>query len=78
MNKPKIIKVEKKPKICPNCKGRVVKILYGEPTDEAMEESENKKIIIGGCCISDDDPQWGCVDCDYKFLKVSNKELDQI
>lgn len=76
MDTPKIIKVEKKPKICPYCKGKVVKILYGEPTDEAMEESENKKIIIGGCCISDDDPQWGCVDCDRSFLKVSNKELD--
>ena len=48
MNTPKIIKVEKKPKICPSCKGKVVKILYGEPTDEAMEESENKKIIISG------------------------------
>lgn len=76
MDTPKIIKVEKKPKICPYCKGKVVKILYGEPTDEAMEESENKKIIIGGCCISDDNLQWGCVDCDCSFLKVSNKELD--
>ncbi|MDO5443593.1 MAG: hypothetical protein Q4G10_07975 [Bacteroidia bacterium] len=64
------ILVNKKPDKCSQCGGKVVRILYGEPTAEAGKKAERKQLILGGCCISmDGDPQWGCVECGQKYWK---------
>ena len=56
----------RKPRQCPACGSKLIApILFGLPM--FSEELENKlaagQIVLGGCCISDDDPKWECVDC---------------
>ena len=50
-----------KPNKCPKCGStRIAKILYGMPAFSNKLESEINagRVILGGCCISDDDPTW--------------------
>ena len=59
-------------KTCPNCKGKnIAKIIYGLPSQEFLEElkeDENKgKYELGGCCISENDPEFSCTDCGAVF-----------
>ncbi len=63
---------DEKAEICPNCKGtNVSEIMYGLPSQEFMEElgkEENKgKYVLGGCCVSDNDPKYSCTDCNFVF-----------
>ena len=61
---------ENKPNKCPACGSqKVVRILYGMPSYEAFLDSKAGKIILGGCVISDNDPRWGCIDCNAKIYK---------
>ena len=58
---------------CPKCGGKVVKIIYGEPTEELFEASERNEVILGGCCITIDEegnqtaPEHGCINCRETF-----------
>jgi hypothetical protein len=54
--------------VCQACLGPLVPILYGMPMSQKGEESPFEKakrgeLIIGGCCVSGDDPQYGCAKC---------------
>lgn len=59
--------------ICPKCGGRIVEIVYGEPTNELCEAADRGDIILGGCCITIDkkgeqtQPCHGCIDCGERF-----------
>lgn len=68
-NNVNIIQVEQKPIKCINCGGRVVPILYGEPNEEGGVLIDAKEMIMGGCIVSDNDPDWGCVDCKNKYIQ---------
>lgn len=64
------VTVNRKPCKCPKCGGKVVPIIWGEPTAEAMQQAERKEIILGGCLISmGGNPQWGCLECETQFIK---------
>ena len=55
---------------CPNCsKLSIAEIFWGYPADvESMEESiEKKEIVLGGCCVTDNDPKWECNDCLHRW-----------
>ena len=39
-------------KVCPKCGGKIVEILYGEPTEELFNAAERGEVILGGCCIA--------------------------
>jgi hypothetical protein len=57
-----------KPK-CPKCssKDSVVPIAYGLPGDEMRKESSEGKIVLGGCIIREDAPDWYCKECENDF-----------
>ena len=48
---------------CPKCnaKGEIREILYGLPAGDYNEE----KFVLGGCDISDDNPEIKCVGCEW-------------
>ena len=75
MRKNKTITIERKPRKCPNCGGKVVKIIYGMPGPELMDQCMNGEIILGGCCIMTDEngkllsPEFGCLECDTMFKR---------
>ena len=76
MNKPFI----SRPTICPKCGGKIVEIIYGEPSIELFEAHERGEIILGGCCMVVDDkgnqldPKYGCVDCEYRSYTDTTHE----
>lgn len=54
---------------CPHCGGKVVPIVYGDPTPEVMDAAEHGKVILGGCCIALDSPDYACAVCGQRFKK---------
>jgi hypothetical protein len=65
---------KRKPKKCPACRShRIAEIIYGLPEFSAKLEKDlsSGRIILGGCCTSDDDPEWQCADCQMVIYKKS-------
>ena len=57
-------------KKCPKCLSiDIAEFLYGMPVNspELEDDLKNKKIIIGGCVLLDEYPQWHCNDCKYEW-----------
>jgi hypothetical protein len=67
---------KRKPKKCPACSShRIANILYGMPEYSTKLEKDlnSGRIILGGCCITNDDPKWQCADCQMViYLKSSS------
>ena len=62
---------EKNP-ACPECKSNKVSwIFWGYPGDMDwyLKAIDDKEIVPGGCCISDDDPEWECNECGNQWGK---------
>jgi len=51
---------------CPQCNepGKVKRILYGMPAQDYNHE----KYVLGGCCVTDDDPEIQCTACDWSGM----------
>ena len=49
-------------KKCPKChkNDKVIPILYGEPSEEAMEEIKRGLWRMGGCVVDRDSSNWYC------------------
>ncbi|MBR5841739.1 MAG: hypothetical protein IKY64_03885 [Bacteroidaceae bacterium] len=69
MDTQNILTLKHRPERCPICGGEVWKILYGEPTVEAYESRIENKIIFGGCCITEHDPAWECIECHVQIYQ---------
>ena len=56
-------------KKCPKCgssKG-VIRIVYGLPGSELLKKELEGKILLGGSCIVDDNPDWHCKECTHEW-----------
>lgn len=42
----------------------MVPIAYGLPTGVLMDAAERGEVVLGGCTVTGDDPQWACPACD--------------
>lgn len=65
--------VYQKPEYCKICATKVVRIIYGEPTPETMEKARIGELIVGGCCVSEQDPEWGCPRCGYGYKNIEDE-----
>jgi hypothetical protein len=55
---------------CPACaKAKLVPIVYGLPGPEIRQEFEMGLVQLGGCCVTDNDPELECLDCETKFMR---------
>ena len=63
-----------KPDKCPNCGAPVYRILYGLPVmpEEEYFKTYHEHVIYGGCCISEDDPEWACSKCGAEIYNVTH------
>lgn len=60
-----ILRASSKPPTCPTCGSKVIaEIQYGLPAFIDLEAIESGRIVMGGCCLTGDDPLWRCVACD--------------
>lgn len=56
-------KQNSKKRICPKCKSEnVLRILYGLP-----DETTPSNVYLGGCCVTDEDPDWHCDSCSWEW-----------
>lgn len=52
--------------ICPRCGMKsLVRIIYGEPSDDCQEAAERNEVRLGGRIDDPDNPSWVCLECDY-------------
>ncbi|KEQ56553.1 hypothetical protein AAA799B03_00989 [Marine Group I thaumarchaeote SCGC AAA799-B03] len=57
---------------CPKCGGDdIAMILWGTPkfSSELKDKVKQKKIILGGCEVSRNNPELECNDCGFRFSK---------
>ena len=55
-------------KVCLQCHSkRVANILFGLPTSEVMQQVEQGKVVLGGCMVQIDGPEYECLDCQYQW-----------
>lgn len=53
---------------CLNCgPSNVARIVFGYPDLEMMEASDRGDIVLGGCSVTEDDPEWRCKDCQHEW-----------
>ena len=62
---------KRKPKKCPACGSeKILSIVYGYPGDELSRDAQAGKVILGGCCVTGDDPIWQCGSCNIPLFKT--------
>ena len=64
-----VISVRRKPVKCRHCGGKVAPVLYGEPGPEMMEAADRGEVVLGGCCIRTDGPDYQCPVCGQRYAK---------
>jgi len=53
---------------CPVCaKAKLVPIVYGLPTSDLGDREAALEIVLGGCCVTDNDPELECLGCETRF-----------
>ena len=52
-------------RICAACGATItpIPIIYGMPGGDLFAESEAGRVRLGGCVVTDDDPEWACPEC---------------
>lgn len=60
-----LLEPPRKPDSCPKCGSRATAYLvFGLPSEEAIEDAqEDGDIVFGGCTIDDDAQPWCCKNC---------------
>ena len=54
--------------LCSACGSRsVVPIVYGFPASKLAKEAEKRRIVLGGCTVSEGDPTHTCLDCNHNW-----------
>ena len=69
-----VIRVSTKPQISLLCGSkRIASYLYGLPvfSEELMKSINEGNIKLGGCCVTDDDPYWSCLECHTDFYPIA-------
>ena len=60
--------VTNKTATCPVCGGSCIPFVYGLPGWEVGESAERGEVVIGGCVISDKNPDFRCSQCGHEWL----------
>lgn len=59
---------------CPNCGNNLINIIYGRPNQELIEQAKEGKIILGGCIINKNMPNYHCNYCNKNYKKSQNQD----
>jgi hypothetical protein len=66
-------------KVCPHCgSNKVANILYGYPGEDAMAAADQGEVVLGGCCVSSDDPNRACTVCGSEWAASTDLTTTEI
>jgi hypothetical protein len=74
-------KYAQKPIKCPHRGSeKIARILYGMPvfSERLQKMLADNEIVLGGCCITVNDPVWKCVDCKAKVYRLDIDFKDSV
>jgi len=55
---------------CPRCcSDEVLPIAYGLPSPDMVEESIAGRVVLAGCMVWPEAPNWHCIVCGYEWRK---------
>lgn len=63
--------------ICPECKGKLLDIVYGMPGPELFEKAEKQEVYLGGCCIDENNPKYFCPKCHREYFENLKDYIDE-
>lgn len=75
-----VIRIETthKPNFCPTCgKAAVVEVVYGYPNPSDFEDAAAGTLVLGGCCLGNDDPGWRCTSCEQDIHRTEDGDEDE-
>jgi ADP-ribosyl-[dinitrogen reductase] hydrolase len=52
-------------------------MIFGMPSVTAFEKAQAGRVVLGGCAVSDDDPQWACPACGGGLWNLSAPTLSE-
>ena len=56
---------------CPNGHGDVVRVVMGLPDEDLFEAAEDGHVVIGGCVVGPESPDWACLVCHTQWRDES-------
>jgi hypothetical protein len=58
----------------------IAEILYGLPafSPSLRQELRENKIVLGGCCVTGNDPTWKCIECGTYIYKLEIDFKDSV
>lgn len=62
--------MSEKQRTCPKCSSHdVARIFWGHPMESEcfFKKVKEKEIVLGGCIVTDDDPEWECTVCNHRW-----------
>ncbi len=63
-----------RPPPCPDCGSANVRpIVYGEPPFSLALQARRGELVLGGCVITENSPDWDCADCRRQFGEMLGK-----
>ena len=54
-------------RVCPDCGGKLIPIVWGYPTPEMMQKAGREEIFLGGCVIGINPANYRCRNCGHEF-----------
>ncbi len=60
-------------RICPRCGSAAVPIAYGLPAPSMFEAASAGEIQLGGCTVTDDDPDLACTNQECRLWYYSDQ-----
>lgn len=53
---------------CPDCDSNdVAMIVYGYPNLDLILQAGDRRLKLGGCCVTENDPEWHCWQCEREW-----------
>lgn len=61
---------------CPKCNMAdfVNEIAYGYPSPEMRKQSDLGEIVVGGCSIREEAPDYRCIECQFEWQKGKKRK----
>lgn len=58
---------------CPNCNHDLVNIIYGMPSQKAIDLAREENIALGGCAWAEELPTHYCYGCHEAYPTIEDK-----